>query len=144
MHNKLMVADNAAVLIGGRNIGDIYYGVNTIANYRDWMCWRLGLSSAICQTVRPILEQPDRTDRGHRRSRPWPADLDGILFAYVRRSPRLTTLILSSRPRRVGGQERRASRSRMARPIIADDPEAIARRKEAMTSSNSFAGGSPS
>jgi putative cardiolipin synthase len=35
MHNKLMVSDNAAAIVGGRNIGDIYYGVNTIANYRD-------------------------------------------------------------------------------------------------------------
>src|SRR6478736_2154034 len=35
MHNKLMVADNSAAIVGGRNIGDIYYGVNTIANYRD-------------------------------------------------------------------------------------------------------------
>jgi putative cardiolipin synthase len=35
MHNKLMVADNAAAIVGGRNIGDIYYGVNTIAKYRD-------------------------------------------------------------------------------------------------------------
>jgi putative cardiolipin synthase len=35
MHNKLMIADNAAAIVGGRNIGDIYFGVNTIANYRD-------------------------------------------------------------------------------------------------------------
>ena len=35
MHNKLMVADNAAAIVGGRNIGDIYFGVNTVANYRD-------------------------------------------------------------------------------------------------------------
>jgi cardiolipin synthase C len=35
MHNKLMVADNAAAIVGGRNIGDIYYGVDSIANYRD-------------------------------------------------------------------------------------------------------------
>jgi putative cardiolipin synthase len=35
MHNKLMVADNAAAIVGGRNIGDIYFGVNTTANYRD-------------------------------------------------------------------------------------------------------------
>jgi cardiolipin synthase C len=35
MHNKLMVADNAAAIVGGRNIGDIYYGVDTTANYRD-------------------------------------------------------------------------------------------------------------
>ena len=35
MHNKLMVADNAAAIVGGRNIGDIYFGVNTTANFRD-------------------------------------------------------------------------------------------------------------
>jgi putative cardiolipin synthase len=26
MHNKLMVSDSAAAIVGGRNIGDIYYG----------------------------------------------------------------------------------------------------------------------
>nr|WP_281380497.1 phospholipase D-like domain-containing protein [Mycoplana azooxidifex] len=35
MHNKLMVADNRAAIVGGRNIGDDYYGVNTVANFRD-------------------------------------------------------------------------------------------------------------
>ena len=35
MHNKLMVADNAVAIVGGRNVGDIYFGVNTTANYRD-------------------------------------------------------------------------------------------------------------
>lgn len=35
MHNKLMVADNSAAIVGGRNIGDDYYGVNTVANFRD-------------------------------------------------------------------------------------------------------------
>ena len=30
-----MVADNSAAIVGGRNIGDDYYGVNTIANFRD-------------------------------------------------------------------------------------------------------------
>jgi putative cardiolipin synthase len=35
MHNKLMIADNAAAIVGGRNIGDIYYGVHTTINYRD-------------------------------------------------------------------------------------------------------------
>ena len=73
MHNKLMVADNAAAIVGGRNIGDIYYGVNTIANYRDLDVLAVGpvvrdLSGVFDQ----ILEQPlDRADRGHRRSRPW-------------------------------------------------------------------------
>ena len=42
MHNKLMVADSAAAIVGGRNIGDIYYGVNTIANYRDLDVFAVG------------------------------------------------------------------------------------------------------
>src|SRR6478672_343394 len=49
MHNKLVDVDNAAAIVGGRNIGDIYYGVNTIANFAIWTCWRLALSSAICR-----------------------------------------------------------------------------------------------
>src|SRR6478609_8454863 len=43
MHNKLMIADNAAAIVGGRNIGDIYYGVNTTANYRDLDVLAVGL-----------------------------------------------------------------------------------------------------
>ncbi|MEW9807461.1 phospholipase D family protein [Mesorhizobium sp. ZMM04-5] len=35
MHNKLMVADNALALLGGRNIGDHYFDVSDDANYRD-------------------------------------------------------------------------------------------------------------
>lgn len=35
MHNKLTVVDHAAGIVGGRNIADIYYGVNTTHNYRD-------------------------------------------------------------------------------------------------------------
>ena len=42
MHNKLVVVDSAAAIVGGRNIGDIYYGVNTIANYRDLDVFAVG------------------------------------------------------------------------------------------------------
>jgi putative cardiolipin synthase len=35
MHNKLFVADNAAALIGGRNIGDPYFQVDPNAQYAD-------------------------------------------------------------------------------------------------------------
>ena len=35
MHNKLMVMDNAVAIVGGRNIGDHYFGVATDANFRD-------------------------------------------------------------------------------------------------------------
>jgi len=35
MHNKLLVVDNAVGIVGGRNIGDVYFGVRADHNYRD-------------------------------------------------------------------------------------------------------------
>ena len=35
MHNKQMVADNRVAIIGGRNIGDEYFGLNADFNFRD-------------------------------------------------------------------------------------------------------------
>jgi putative cardiolipin synthase len=35
MHNKLMVADNRAAVIGGRNIGNEYFGLSEDFNFRD-------------------------------------------------------------------------------------------------------------
>jgi putative cardiolipin synthase len=35
MHNKLMVMDNALAIVGGRNIGNHYFQVDTEANFRD-------------------------------------------------------------------------------------------------------------
>jgi putative cardiolipin synthase len=35
MHNKLMVADNAIAIVGGRNIGNEYFGLNEDTNFRD-------------------------------------------------------------------------------------------------------------
>lgn len=35
MHNKLMVADNRAAIIGGRNIGNEYFGLSHEFNFRD-------------------------------------------------------------------------------------------------------------
>lgn len=35
MHNKAFVVDNAVAIIGGRNVGDIYFQVATDHNYRD-------------------------------------------------------------------------------------------------------------
>jgi putative cardiolipin synthase len=34
-HNKIMVADNAVAIVGGRNIADHYFGVHEESNYRD-------------------------------------------------------------------------------------------------------------
>ncbi|KAA1189532.1 phospholipase D family protein [Pseudohalioglobus sediminis] len=35
MHDKLMIVDGRAVIIGGRNIGDHYFGLNKIYNFHD-------------------------------------------------------------------------------------------------------------
>jgi putative cardiolipin synthase len=35
MHNKLLVMDNTLAIVGGCNIGDHYFGVDTRANFRD-------------------------------------------------------------------------------------------------------------
>jgi len=35
MHNKAFIADNAMAVVGGRNIGDNYFGVDSAANFRD-------------------------------------------------------------------------------------------------------------
>ena len=35
MHNKLLVMDNALAIVGGRNIGNHYFEVDTHANFRD-------------------------------------------------------------------------------------------------------------
>jgi putative cardiolipin synthase len=35
MHDKLIVADNRAAILGGRNIGDYYFGLNNHYNFHD-------------------------------------------------------------------------------------------------------------
>ena len=95
MHNKLMIADNAASIVGGRNIGDIYYGVNVSANYRDLDVLAVG------PVVRDLSNVFDRywnssstvpiaaiVRRAHGE-----ADLQAILARLRERSPRLITPI---------------------------------------------------
>jgi putative cardiolipin synthase len=35
MHNKLMIVDGSATILGGRNIGDHYFGLSHVYNFRD-------------------------------------------------------------------------------------------------------------
>lgn len=35
MHNKAFIVDNAIAVVGGRNIGDNYFGISTAENFRD-------------------------------------------------------------------------------------------------------------
>ena len=135
MHNKLMVADNAAAIVGGRNIGDIYYGVNTIANYRDLDVLAAG------PVVRDLSGVFDRywnssstvpiaaiVDRAH-----GPADLNNILV-HLREA-----IAAAGYPYPIDQDlDALAAQSAELRDnlvwapgrIIADDPETIARGEE--------------
>lgn len=35
MHNKAFIADNSVAIVGGRNIGDEYFGVSSVFNFQD-------------------------------------------------------------------------------------------------------------
>jgi putative cardiolipin synthase len=35
MHNKAFIVDNAMAIVGGRNIGDNYFGIDAASNFRD-------------------------------------------------------------------------------------------------------------
>jgi cardiolipin synthase C len=135
MHNKLMVADNAVAIVGGRNIGDIYYGVNTIANYRDLDVLAVG------PVVRDLSGVFDRfwnsrstvpiaaiVDRAHGA-----ADLDAIL---IRLREEIAAAdypypIDQDLDQLVGqGTELRDDLVWAQGRIIADDPETVVRGKE--------------
>jgi putative cardiolipin synthase len=51
MHNKLLVADNRAVILGGRNIGNEYFGFGTEFNFRDLDVLGLGPVARQASTV---------------------------------------------------------------------------------------------
>ena len=149
MHNKLMVADNAAAIVGGRNIGDIYYGVNTIANYRDLDVLAAGpvvrdLSGVFDQYWNSPSTVPIAAivDRAHDA-----ADLDAIRFVCVRLSPQPTTLILSNKTWTSWRPRAPSFATISYGPTAESSPttqKASRAERRAMTSSNSFAGGSPS
>jgi len=35
MHNKIFLVDSAVAVLGGRNIGDDYFGIDESLNFRD-------------------------------------------------------------------------------------------------------------
>ena len=135
MHNKLMVADNAAAIVGGRNIGDIYYGVNTIANYRDLDVLAVGpvvrdLSGVFDRFWNSPSTVPIATivDRAHST-----ADLDAILIRLHEEIaaadyPYPINQDLDQLAAR--GAELRDDLVWAQGRIIADDPETVARGTE--------------
>jgi putative cardiolipin synthase len=135
MHNKLMVADNTAAIVGGRNIGDIYYGVNTIANYRDLDVLAVGpvvrdLSGVFDRfwnspSTVPIAAIVDRVYGA--------ADLDAILIRLreeIAATDYPYPIDQDLDELAAQGAELRDNLVWAHGQVIADDPEAIARGKE--------------
>jgi putative cardiolipin synthase len=136
MHNKLMVADNSAAIVGGRNIGDDYYGVNTVANFRDmdvlavgpvvgdlsWVFDRYWNSASTVPIATILGRTYDATDldailtrlRQEIAAADYPYPIDQDLDELAARSAELRDSLVWAPGR-----------------IIADDPEAIARGKAA-------------
>ena len=58
MHNKVLVADNRAAIIGGLNIADEYFGGHPSANFRDLDVLAYGpIVQSISQRFDAYLEQ---------------------------------------------------------------------------------------
>ena len=68
MHNKVMVADNRAAILGGRNLADEYFGNHSDANFRDMEVL----------TVGPIIEAISRRFDDYWNSH-WSFPVDRIL-----------------------------------------------------------------
>ena len=61
MHNKALVADGAAAIIGGRNIGDVYFGLAANMNFRDLDVLTVGpVGAGGGGLLRAVLEQRAR------------------------------------------------------------------------------------
>jgi len=54
MHNKAFIVDNAIAIVGGRNIGDNYFGVDTAENFRDL---DLAVAGPVVQEVSTIFDE---------------------------------------------------------------------------------------
>ena len=135
MHNKLVVVDNAAAIVGGRNIGDIYYGVNTIANYRDLDVLAVG---PVVRDLSAVFERfwnssstvpiAAIVDRAHGA-----ADLDAILVRLreeIAAADYPYPIDQDLDELAAQGAELRDNLVWAHGRVIADDPEAIARGQE--------------
>ena len=98
MHNKVIIADSALAIVGGRNIGDDYFGVDPHANFRDldiatagpvvrdlskvfdrfWNGeWSYPIASLVDRThTEADLRQAVATMSGHAREKAYPYPLD--------------------------------------------------------------------
>jgi putative cardiolipin synthase len=135
MHNKLMVADNAMAIVGGRNIGDIYFGVNTIANYRDLDVLAVGpVVSDLSKVFDRYWNSPSSVPIASIVDRAYgAADLKAILIRLheeIARADYPYPIDQDLDELAIRGADLRDNLVWAHGQVIADDPESIAHRKQ--------------
>jgi putative cardiolipin synthase len=115
MHNKAFISDNAAAIVGGRNIGDNYYGIGAEANFRDLdlglvgpvvqqlsrgfdQYWNSEQAVPISALVEHDLSIQEFKDLKHRLYR-WVEDLDDFPYAIDRSKDELFARLQAARDR---------------------------------------------
>ena len=63
MHNKAMVVDNQVAIVGGRNVADEYFGLDTQANFRDMELLLEKHADTICAVIIEPLVRVLRINR---------------------------------------------------------------------------------
>lgn len=63
MHNKSYTADGVVTLVGGRNIGDAYFGAGEQPLFSDWTSWLSGRLSKMWQMILSVTGTVARFQR---------------------------------------------------------------------------------
>ncbi len=101
MHNKQMVADNRAAIIGGRNIGDEYFGLNPEFNFHDLDVLGVGPAARAASGVFDRYWNSDWVRRVPRpadaEAAPQASDADARALAALESDPRARTILAGRR-----------------------------------------------
>jgi len=101
MHNKIFLVDSAVAILGGRNIGDDYFGVDAKANFRDLDVLAVGpaakeagaafdtyWNSPAAVPISVLLKKPipdEQLERGREELRASLDDLDGLPYTVPKK-----------------------------------------------------------
>jgi putative cardiolipin synthase len=106
MHNKAFIVDNTIAIVGGRNIGDNYFGIDAAENFRDLdlavvgpvvqdvsrsfdQYWNSQYAVPVSAVIKEEFTEQELLDRKMKTYR-WVADLEG--FPYPIDVPRSTIM----------------------------------------------------
>jgi putative cardiolipin synthase len=101
MHNKLLVADNQVAVLGGRNIGDEYFGMNEAFNFHDLDFIGVGPVARQASTVFDNFWNSDMVASASALRPPFSIyDLDPILNPVERRLQSHQLKLVGTEPRK--------------------------------------------